>query len=263
MIEGHSGCAVTLQDGLINKSTCGTPYSAERLVLQIEKQKYFNLSLKNEQIIVPSIIKEEFSNGYSVQMEYFRCSNIIQYLHKAGKEQLDCLVDSICGFIDFCLLECSFIQLDRKVIIDKFDSIEKPSGLDKQLQEYIEDEIRIPVGICHGDLTLSNILLKPESGQIVLIDFLDSFVESPIIDIAKIRQDTKHGWSSFIYLGKHDKIKTKLSLQYLDDKMTERFNKYDFYKHYKLFQFMNLVRIIPYAKETKTLDFLMREICSL
>ena len=99
--------------------------------------------------------------------------------------------------------------------------------------------------------------------QIVLIDFLDSFVESPIVDIAKIRQDTKHGWSSFIYTEKHDKIKTKLSLQYLDEKLVNYFSNFEFFKHYKLFQFMNLLRILPYARQEKKYNFILEQLCSL
>jgi thiamine kinase-like enzyme len=65
----------------------------------------------------------------------------------------------------------------------------------------------IPVGICHGDLTLSNILFRghvaptphtpdeelrrramaSSGGEwVILIDFLDNFVESPLADLAKV-----------------------------------------------------------------------------
>ena len=49
-------------------------------------------------------------------------------------------------------------------------------------------DMLIPVGTCHGDLTFSNILFN--GNNYYLIDFLDSFIESPLLDIVKLRQDT-------------------------------------------------------------------------
>jgi len=45
--------------------------------------------------------------------------------------------------------------------------------IDNYFQTYLKKDITIPIGYCHGDLTLSNILLKEETYY--LIDFLDSF----------------------------------------------------------------------------------------
>lgn len=263
MIKGHSGCSINIKDGLLVKSTKDTDYPKDRLVAQIEKQKLFYEIISDKQLLVPRVVKEDFSGGYSVYMQYFRCSNIVQYLHRAGKSDLDALAKSLCDLVDFCINKCALVTVDKHLLINKFRSIQTPSGMTEKFESYLDDEITIPIGICHGDLTLSNVLIKPESNNFVIIDFLDSFIESPIVDIAKIRQDTKHGWSSFIYPEQHDKIKTTLSLEYLDNKFVEHFKKYEFYKHYELFQFMNLVRILPYSKQTKTSNFLMEQICSL
>ena len=263
MIAGHSGCNISIKDGLLAKSTKDTDYPSDRLVAQIEKQKLFYEIISDKQLLVPRVVKEDFSGGYSVYMQYFRCNNIVQYLHRAGKSDLDALAKSLCDLVDFCIDRCELVTVDKRLLINKFHSIQTPVGMTEKFESYLHDDITIPVGICHGDLTLSNVLIKPESNNFVIIDFLDSFVESPIVDIAKIRQDTKHGWSSFIYPEQHDKIKTILSLEYLDNKFVQHFKKYDFYKHYEFFQFMNLVRILPYAKQTETSNFLMEQICSL
>ena len=96
-----------------------------------------------------------------------------------------------------------------------------------------------------------------------MIDFLDSFIESPITDIAKIRQDTKHKWSTFIYSKQYDKNKVQISLDYLDSKLDAMFRHFSFYRYYKLFQFINLARILPYSQNQKTTNYLMKEICSI
>ena len=57
-------------------------------------------------------------------------------------------------------------------------------------------DLRIPMGRCHGDLTLSNVLIQESADDaVVLIDFLDSFLESPLADMAKINQDLGHAWT--------------------------------------------------------------------
>jgi len=262
MIQGHSGCEITICEGLLKKSN-GAEYPAERLREQIKKQKRLSESYIHKNIIIPRILKEEEDSYYTAFMEYFPCSNIIQYLHIASKEDLDNLIENIFHFINHGVEQSKIEKIDPQLIVSKFESISGAESFRRSLDKYLYDEINLPVGFCHGDLTLSNILFNPNSNQIVFIDFLDSFIESPIVDIAKIRQDTRHLWSSFIYKQKHDKIKIKLSLDYLDKKFVEGFEKLPFYRHYKLFQFINLLRILPYAKNKETTNFIRKEICSI
>jgi len=54
--------------------------------------------------------------------------------------------------------------------------------------------VEVLIGPCHGDLTLSNMILSPSKG-LVLIDFLDTYFESPLQDVAKLRQDFYYGWA--------------------------------------------------------------------
>jgi len=262
MIQGHSGCEISVCNGLLKKSS-GSNYPIKRLKAQIEKQKLALVAGLHKDIIIPKVLKEEFQEGYSAHMEYFPCSNIIQYLHRASKENLDNLIENLINFIEHGIENSHAKIIDEQKIISKFESIEGSSIFREKLDSYLQEDVKIPTGFCHGDLTLSNVLFIPNSSKIVLIDFLDSFIESPIVDIAKIRQDTKHGWSSFIHRVKHDKIKTKLSLEYLDKKIVEKFSSLEWFKHCQLFQFMNLVRILPYAKQTETSNFIRKEICSL
>lgn len=66
----------------------------------------------------------------------------------------------------------------------------------------------MPVGVCHGDLTFSNILFN--GNNYYLIDFLDSFIEAPLLDIVKIRQDSAHLWSQLMYTKSYDQIRLQI-----------------------------------------------------
>ena len=70
--------------------------------------------------------------------------------------------------------------IGKNLIIERLNMIKK---------EFLKDKsLLIPIGPCHGDLTLSNIIIS-RSGAINLIDFLPTFIESPLWDIVKIYQD--------------------------------------------------------------------------
>ena len=122
--------------------------------------------------------------------------------------------------------------------------------------------IYIPIGKCHGDLTLSNILF--DGGENYLIDFLDSFIESPLIDIVKLRQDTAFYWSEKMYTNKYDSLRLHLILKILDERiciMASQFAWYDQYYH--TFQLMNFWRIMQYATKPEIVEYLKSIIFSL
>ena len=47
----------------------------------------------------------------------------------------------------------------------------------------------------------------------------------------------------------------------MDKKIVEYCSQYEWYnKYYRLFQFLNLVRILPYSQNQQTTDFIMGEL---
>jgi thiamine kinase-like enzyme len=118
----------------------------------------------------------------------------------------------------------------------------------------------MPVGMCHGDLTFSNILFN--GNNYYLIDFLDSFIESPLLDIVKIRQDTAYLWSTLMYHKPFDKVRLSIISEKIDTAIDEYFTgKYEWYrKYYMPLQLMNFLRILQYGKEDKVIAYLKRVI---
>ena len=58
----------------------------------------------------------------------------------------------------------------------------------------LDQALNFQLGYCHGDLTFENIIVKNK--KIYLIDFLDSYINSPLIDISKLQQDLILNWSN-------------------------------------------------------------------
>jgi hypothetical protein len=118
----------------------------------------------------------------------------------------------------------------------------------------LPDEIIFPVGPCHGDLTLSNIILDMESG-ITLIDFLDTFLESPLQDVAKLKQDFIYGWSfrhspSTVRISAKILCKCHYPLALVEIERMYRLQT-------RLVTLMTLIRIAPYVKDAVTKDWLV------
>ncbi|MGR6832867.1 phosphotransferase family protein [Aliivibrio wodanis] len=59
---------------------------------------------------------------------------------------------------------------------------------------FCNKDLQMPLGPCHGDLTLANLKITEEN-QLFLFDFLSCDINSPIQDAAKLIQDFEYGWS--------------------------------------------------------------------
>jgi hypothetical protein len=85
--------------------------------------------------------------------------------------------------------------------------------------------------------------------KLYLIDFLDNFLETPLQDMVKLRQDTRYLWSLNMYPGSFDAGHMRIVLSYFDRKLSAAFGRHAFYrKFYGVFQVLNFVRILPYLK---------------
>mgnify|MGYP001215120320 CR=1 FL=1 len=112
----------------------------------------------------------------------------------------------------------------------------------------------IPIGKCHGDLTTENIIATSHS-SFYIIDFLPCFLETPIWDLAKIKQDLIHGWSTR-YLKGYEMNNTKILYQYLKPHQLEILDiKKDYI--YKIFDIINIARIAPYIKDVITYEWVL------
>lgn len=277
-IQGHSGCdiAIVHEDNelFIHKSTHDAGY-VPRLVNQANKQIAAS-RIEYQNIRVPKIFDVAQSDTSAViKMEYIYSRNFIEHFEQAGFEQIKYLIGAIKYFIDLEIANSTMQTVPSSTLTDKMADVarkvEKNIHLkdDDEAQELVRQstvvmngvgDMVMPVGMCHGDLTFSNILFN--GNNYYLIDFLDSFIESPLLDIVKIRQDTAYLWSTLMYHKPFDKVRLSIISEKIDTAIDEYFTgKYEWYrKYYMPLQLMNFLRILQYGKEDKVIAYLKRVI---
>lgn len=280
-VKGHSGCKIEIINNgvklFIRKSTKDPNYVL-RLNKQIEKQiaAYKNPCMH---IKIPEIYSYHTTeNEAYFDMEYIYSQNFVDYFEDSNFSNISYFVKALKMFVDFELETSPLQDVDTKIFFDKFQAVKqncksnsyvkddidiKRILIDSEKEIYkIGPKMTLPIGKCHGDLTYSNILFN--GNYYYLIDFLDSFIESPLIDLVKIRQDTKYGWSQLMYNDNFDITRLDLISKKIDQEINDSYKKYEWYGlYYKRFQLMNFLRILQYAKDDNVIEYLKKVIISL
>lgn len=273
-IKGHSGCSIRIincnGDLFIEKSTNDINYF-NRLIKQAKKQINAE-KLCIQEFCVPQVKQViEKQNSVSIIMDYVYSQNYIEYFENSNLENLNHFTNALIAYIDSEINNCTFQLIETRIIIDKINSINDTCKKNNFLNTNVEvlkiiddtcfkiikncNNIKLPIGNCHGDLTFSNILFSGR--KYYLIDFLDSFIESPLIDIVKIRQDTAYGWSNLMYLKSFDKIRFDIITKKIDSAIDSYYSKHEWYNnYYLLFQLINFLRIIQYANDLNVINYL-------
>tara|TARA_B100000123_G_C25718954_1_gene423522 strand:+ start:194 stop:1087 length:894 start_codon:yes stop_codon:yes gene_type:complete len=282
-LEGHSSFKVELkkekaQYYVIEKSS--TLQEKDRLKKQLEKQKMFYEKNIFEDVKIPKILSYKTTEYRFIgSMDFIKNSdNVIDFLNRNNLSTISIFPNKLIKIIETMIEKCSFNHIEPNILIEKIKSIQKNilanqltrsfnltpvfEMLNKKLETICK--VNIPIGLCHGDLTLSNILIGYNDFNIYLIDFLDSFVETPLFDILKVRQDTSYLWSLKLFEHKCDENKIIIHLNYIDEIIHTHFKKYQWYEElYDYFQIINLLRVFQYCKTESTANFLYKEINSL
>ncbi|TGX82108.1 hypothetical protein E5358_08605 [Palleniella muris] len=280
-VKGHSGCSIEIfrqgKELYILKGTQDSKY-VERLYRQALKQQ--NAAKEEYQFVrIPQIDEIEKDDSHMVmKMEYVYSHNFVDHFEAAGFEQVNYFVKAIRLFLQREIEQSAMTNLSKQIVMDKFDDVvckvksNTFFDMDDEIKQLIEassrcfetlpETLQIPVGRCHGDLTFSNILFN--GNNYYLIDFLDSFIESPLLDMVKLRQDTCYRWSTLMYDGNFDETRFHIVADSIDSQLDACFMQYDWYKnYYNAFQLMNFLRILQYAKEEKVVNYLKNTIQSI
>ena len=277
-VKGHSGCQIDVVregDRLYVYKSSRDPKYLDRLVSQAEKQREAALP-ELQHIRVPKIHSIECREGVvNVKMDYVYSRNFVEYFEQAGFEQVDYLIGALIMYIEHEIKASPLATVAAGIVRDKFADVRCKTLANNSLaaDEGIADildrsqrifdslpDMLIPVGTCHGDLTFSNVLFN--GNNYYLIDFLDSFIESPLLDIVKLRQDTAWLWSQLMYVHPCDTIRLRIAFGKIDRELDAYFaGRYEWYgRYYRPLQLMNFLRILQYAHEPAVIDYLKQAI---
>lgn len=127
-----------------------------------------------------------------------------------------------------------------------FPSLEQQILLFK---DYCQKDLYMPMGECHGDLTLSNLKVTEEN-QLALFDFLTCEINSPIQDAAKLIQDFEYGWS-FRKEKESVRIKGEIFCEHAMPSFIRTLNRLFPYEM-RVVETLTILRIAPYIREEDT-----------
>lgn len=157
------------------------------------------------------------------------------------------------------LVSTSVFELKIIDVLSKTNDIELAEWV-KRCLNYLRGmpkEMMYPIGECHGDLTLSNVILK-NNGELILIDFLKTYLETPLQDIAKLKQELIYGWS-IRYDENWLAIKGELIGKVIMPNLVRSIEKL-YSLQSEIIMIVTLARIAPYVKDNVTKLWLIKSI---
>ena len=266
-LNGYSGCKLDLMsnnDTLYVRKTSNIPQYNMRLKKQLKKQ----LNFKSEAVKAPKIYDYNYNEDglFYFDMEFISGKTLAEYTQ-------DILITEIVDFIK-CLFKSIYFTSDeenpkakdifKKKIRELEIKISNKTNLNEAFNILNDFEwSQIYKSPCHGDLTLENIIITYNK-QIYLIDFLDSFYNSWMLDIAKLLQDLELKWSfRNIELSATQSLRIEIAKEALIEeilKLENGNNKLFAIYHLLL---LNILRIYPYTKDEKTFNFLDKSVKKL
>lgn len=259
-LSGHSGCIVDLcrdHGVLFVRKSAGTIDYNRRLKKQFIKQKHFNTKYAQ----TPKILQYgKIDNIFYFDMEFINGITLAEYMRNIKVKEI----------VDFMNMLFLSLEIDKQstyvnsndIFFKKICDLEKIityenvmiSNALTKLKNY--DFSHIPKSDCCGDLTLENILITP-TGKIYLIDLLDSFYNSWMIDVAKLLQDIDIGWS---YRNTKMDYNLNLRLEIAKQSLIENILQLEDGKSLLISIYhillLNILRIYPYTSDRDTLRFL-------
>lgn len=245
---GHSGCLISLDatNSLLYKQSPCEEYNL-RLKLQAEKQAEFTSEFANSPKITSGYIKE---GRYVVEMEYINGQKFSNFILNNSFDKAINVFENILKYLKYNL-DNSYELIELETIKAKLISLQTDSAISssKIIDSLLPlvDKCKIPLGYCHGDLTFENVLAFDD--KVFFIDFLDSYINSPFIDISKIFQDLYFRWS---YRNLNINALTNLKLDHLKKHLVEtlKLSDQDIFS-IEILLVINILRIIPYTDDFK------------
>jgi|SRR6185295_7644672 len=271
-LSGLSGAEVFLmtKDGRhwFVRKAAREPSASARLRGQAQKQAAFDREMKDI-ISTPQILDEgEVEGRFFFDMEFVRGPDGTSYLRRASYAEVAQFTDRLCEYLTtvagkpalpggrhqslFDALYSKICEVDRNT---RLISTENLSRLFLAL-----DRVRklgeLQSTLCHGDLTLQNMVIGDE-GKIWVVDLLDAPFEHYWQDVAKLHQDLSGGW----FLLDHPSV-AQCVLDFIGRRLLDTAARLHagYPSLHALLVASTFVRILPYARTQAERDFVTERI---
>jgi hypothetical protein len=259
MINGKSGCNLEIInkdfDFFLKKFSKNIDGNV-RLVIQANKQIEFYKQNEHPFIKSPEITSVYVGTPTElayIEMRYIIGKNIIAFLGESDISVINRFIENILSYLDHIFKNVKSGKIDavakKTEQIDFLDFPQKERIM-RILKRLPEEEL--PQGLCHGDFTMANMVLT--NSMIYAVDFLNTYIDSPILDLLSIRQDTRHLWSCL--LSQTYPCRVVETLKYIDKIISERYDWVIENEWYRYLSLMNYVRMYPFNTEKHTTEFI-------
>ena len=258
-LSGHSGCKLCLykkDNGFFVRKSATNPSYSARLKRQCAKQIVFS----SPTILTPKVLARGNVEGkFYFDMDFVQGKTLAESVASTSIHDIEAfmkiLFDTMVGSKGAHPAEVNLL------FKNKIEQLQEATIGYPQASPPLQvlsnfDWQHVIQSPCHGDLTLENILITQDKSLFV-IDLLDSFCDSWMIDIAKLLQDLALGWS--FRNQQHDTTRD-FRLLVAKEALLGEIQKMDHYPSvlatiYHLL-LMTVLRIYPYAKDEPTIHFL-------
>lgn len=255
---GLSGSKLKIRPGgVIRKYSPGTHFE-DRFELQVKKQLDF-VEKNKTKMVTPKIY--EYSKEY-FDMEYIPGESYKDFFSKCNKQDLDNLANTYINYFKNKLEKVeSYTDSEvRKLLVYKLIGVRSKST-HREYINYIIEKVNkanyhsIPKTDCHGDFSVSNMIFF--KGTVCCIDFLDSYIDTVIVDMVKLKQDLHYKW--ILDINKSN-LRIRQSFNYLWNKIYSEFKEYYNLEFTDIITILNWLRIEPYITTGKQKEVLNRKI---
>lgn len=263
-LGGHSGCGIflmeTAEGAVWVRKISKEPAYNSRLQDQCAKQRSF----LGSRIKTPAVLRDGFDEDgrFYFDMEYIQGVTLAEYVKTMEIGKIKGLVATL---VESFVPQTEGWTGDKDQIRACFHN--KLEDLACNLKDMDNSCVRVamemlnhhdwgnvPHSACHGDLTLENIIVRND--RLYLIDFLDSFYDSWVLDMGTLLQDVQAMWA--YRKAKSVSMNTVLRLLVFRDLLLDAVREInpDYLTEIYYALLMKLVRIYPYTTDRLTLDFL-------
>lgn len=259
-LKGHSGCEILLckkdETIFVRKKSSNIMYNC-RLKKQYKKQKKYNSTIE---IATPKIISSGYENGlFYFDMEFIRGKTLAEYIQNIRVNEISDYIKYLFDGLYYKNAKyCKNAnQIFNKKINNLINTLENSAKLNFAFEILNKfNWTKVYKSPCHGDLTLENVLISNEN-KIYLFDFLDSFYNSWMFDIAKLLQDLELKWSfRNCSITTTQELHILIAKEALIKRILELPNGKDYLETIYHILLLNTLRIYPYTTDKKTIAYL-------